>query len=106
MNFEISGSSVLPAPDRIELPDFSPNTIMLLQANNVEKALTAVLRESSIFYFFKYHSMSSSAHYQAIGQKLTRKYPCLQHEGPKPWVSVSYFLRETIYFTTFTRLHC
>lgn len=77
----------MPPPQKIELPDFSPNTIMLLNQKH-EKAEKAVLRECSEYYHAKYPELKSSDYYQSIGKQLVTKFPFLAYEGKTPWVSV------------------
>jgi hypothetical protein len=81
----------LPLPDRIELPDFSPQVKMLLQHGQADRGLGQALREAAIFYFFKYPGMKESVFYQTIGEKMIRAYPCLAMQGmagAKPWVRI------------------
>jgi len=77
----------MPPPNKLELPQFAPNTILLLEQKH-ESAIKAVLTESSVYYYTKYPGISSTDYYQAIGQKLVRKFPFLEHDGKNPWVSV------------------
>ena len=82
----ISGCTELPHASRIELPQFSPNVTLLLQ-NNDDSAMDGVLREASMYYHIKYPNMKEAAYYQAIGEKLVKKYKCLAgYDGNKPWV--------------------
>lgn len=77
----------MPTAAFIELPVLNPTTVLLLQHNEVDRALPALLREAAQFYHFKYPNMRDTSYYQAIGAKLVKKYPCLVHDGTKPWVS-------------------
>ena len=62
--------------------------MMRLQQNDRSlDTLKAVLRETAEYYYHKYPAIDSPPYYQAIGEKLVKKYKCLAHEGVKPWVS-------------------
>ncbi|XP_071845550.1 uncharacterized protein [Apostichopus japonicus] len=83
-----SASVKMPIPERIDLPEFSPNVVMMLQNNQGGEIFNAVLKEAAVYYQFKYPGMKDSTYYQAIGKKLVTKYPCLEHDGMRKW---SYF---------------
>ena len=65
---------------RLDLPDFAPTTKMLLESNNVEGAMKAVVKEACTHFFFKYDLRSSEA-YQKIGKQLVRSTTHLVNEG-------------------------
>lgn len=81
-----SASVKMPIPERIDLPEFSPNVVMMLQNNQGGEIFNAVLKEAAVYYQFKYPGMKDSTYYQAIGKKLVTKYPCLEHDGMRKWV--------------------
>ena len=83
-------STSMPSPDRIELPPLSAGVKIALQ-NNQTSVLGKALAEVAIYYHQKYPDMKHSSYYQSIGRLMIREYPCLAHEGPKPWVGQRYF---------------
>lgn len=84
-----SVSPKMPIPERIELPEFSPNIIMMLQNEAGGEVMNGVLKEAALYYQFQYPGMKDSVYYQAIGKKLVTKYPCLAHDGLRKWVILS-----------------
>ena len=75
--------------ERLEFPEFSPMVVTALENNNVETDLPAPLREAATYYHFKYPSLRTTDQYQQIGMMLIKRFPCLAHDGNKPWVSLA-----------------
>lgn len=75
-------------PRAMQLPSLSPALSLALE-NDDASVLNRVLAEVSIYYFTKYPHMKSSDYYQAIGKKMTERYPVLKYPGTHPWVRKS-----------------
>ena len=71
------------------LPPFSERVRHYLDANDPESIWPSIITEAAEYYGSKWPEIDNRLQYQAIGEKITMKYPCLKMpQGRSPWVRI------------------
>ena len=80
-------SEIVSAP----LPPFSDRVKHFLDTvGRAESIWNVVIAEAAQYYISKWPKIGDRTQYQAIGEKMTARYPCLKQEGKTPWVRSVY----------------
>jgi len=69
-------------------PTFTGPALVQLQSGQPEIAWSKVIGQTANHYFGLFPTLGDSSHYREIGQRMYQAYPCIQHEGQNPWVSL------------------
>jgi hypothetical protein len=69
----------------VELPIFSPQVMSALETHNIESEWQTLIDELVQWIYSIKQTPLMKRDYQAIGQTVFKKYPCIAKDGFRPW---------------------